>query len=123
MAQILDYEPSRPYAAAAVAGGFVFLAGETGTDPATGAVAEGITAQTEQALENIRGTLRRVGGDLGNIVRLTVYLTSISDIRAVSAVRQRLLPGPVPSATIEVSRFVSPQALIEIEATAVLADR
>ncbi len=46
-----------PYSQAIIANGFVFCSGTAGIDPATGAVAEGIEAQAEQALRNLDAIL------------------------------------------------------------------
>lgn len=122
MVEITNYVPARPYAACSRAGNMLFLAGETGSHPETREVADGIEAQTEQALANIRHTLERVGSGLEHVVRLTVYLTDIADLKSVSQVRRRVLPGPVPSATVGISALARPEMLVEIEATAVVPD-
>lgn len=117
--EILDYEPPRRWAAASITGGLVFTAGETGTDPATGdTVPGGIEAQTEQAFRNLDATLGRLGLGLADIARLTVYLTDIRDLHAVSAVRAQLLPRPVPSSTVQVCALARPDLLVEIDAVA-----
>lgn len=117
--EILQFEPPRPWAAASRFGDLILVAGETGVDPDTDTVVEGIDAQTEQALRNIETTLARMDADLSGLLRLTVFLRSIDDLAAVGAVRRRVLGRAVPSSTVEVSRFARPEMLVEIEATAV----
>lgn len=117
--ETLEFEPPRPWAAASRYGDLIFVAGETGVDPSTDTVVEGIDAQAEQALRNIESTLSRLDADLDGLLRLTVFLRSIDDLKAVGAVRRRVLRRAVPSATVEVSRFARPEMLIEIEAIAV----
>lgn len=114
-----QFDPPRPWAAASRFGDLIFVAGETGVDPETNTVVEGIEAQTEQTLRNIETTLARLDADFVGLVRLTVYLRSIDDLKAVGAVRSRVIGRAVPSATVEVSAFARPKMLIEIEATAV----
>jgi 2-iminobutanoate/2-iminopropanoate deaminase len=117
--EILDYEPPRRWAAASVVGGLVFTAGETGTDPATGQTTPGgVEAQTEQALRNLGATLGRLGLGLADVARMTVYLTDISDLPIVSAVRARHLPRPIPSSTVQVSALARPDLVVEIDAIA-----
>ena len=119
--EILDYDPPRRWAAGArVAGDILLLAGETGIDPVTMAVVEGgVEAQAEQALANIRTTLERFGADLSHVVKLTVFLTDIADLAAVSGVRARHLPRTVPSSTVAVKALAHPELRVEIEAVAV----
>jgi 2-iminobutanoate/2-iminopropanoate deaminase len=121
MAEILQYDPPRRWAAATRAGDLVYLAGETAIDPATLAVVDGdVAAQTEQVVRNIRATLARLGADLGVVIKLTVYLTDIADLPAVSQVRSSHFPIPVPSTAVQVIALASPDMRVEIEAIAML---
>ena len=111
----LDYDPPRPFAAGARVGNVVYLAGETapGTD---------ITEQTERVFANIQRSLRSYGTDLEHVFRMTVYLVNIADQPAFAQVRTRLLPRPIPSTLVEVTRLVPPEGLIEIDALAVVPE-
>jgi 2-iminobutanoate/2-iminopropanoate deaminase len=120
MAAILPFDPPRAWAAATVVGDLVLLAGETGVDPATDFLASNVAAQAEQAFDNIEATLARLGLGLANVVKLTVYLTHVTDLPIVSAVRRRRLPHVVPSSTIGVLALARDGMLVEIEAVAVL---
>ncbi len=118
--EVLDYDPPRRWAAASVAGGFVFLAGETGTDPSTMETAPGgIEGQTEQAMRNIEATLGRLGLGMDSIVRLTMYLTDIADLPRASAARSRHVPRTLPSTTVQVCALAREDLLVEIDAVAV----
>lgn len=117
--EVLEYDPPRRWAAASVAGGFVFLAGETGTDPVSFETAPGgIEGQTEQAMRNIEATLARLGLGLDSIVRLTMYLTDIADLPRAGAVRARHLPRTLPSTTVQVAALARADLLVEIDAVA-----
>ena len=119
--ETLDYEPPRRWAAGTRVGDLLFLAGETGTDPATMAVVPGgVERQTERAMANIAATLARFGSDLEHIVRLTVFLTDITDLPAVSAARASILGRTVPSSTVAVAALAHPEMRVEIEAIAVV---
>jgi 2-iminobutanoate/2-iminopropanoate deaminase len=50
-----------PYSQAIIANGFVFCSGTVGDDPATGAVVQGVEAQTEQALRSLDAILTAAG--------------------------------------------------------------
>ncbi len=119
MTEILQYDPPRRWAAAARIGDLLYLAGETGTDPETMAIVPGgVEAQTEQIIVNIRTTLARFGADLGDVFKLTVFLTDMADLPAVGAIRARHFTTPLPSSAIGVVALASPEMRVEIEAIA-----
>ena len=68
-----------PYSQAIVAGGFVFCSGTAGIDPRTGDVAEGIEAQTEQALLNLASILEAAGASLADLVKTTIFYADVDD--------------------------------------------
>ncbi len=119
--EVLQYDPERRWAAATRVGRLVYLAGETATDPETQAIVPGgIEVQTEQVFANIRTTLARLGADLGDVIKITMFLTDMADLPAVSAIRSKRLPRPVPSSAVQVGALASPEMRIEIEAIALL---
>jgi 2-iminobutanoate/2-iminopropanoate deaminase len=80
-----------------------------------------IVVQTRQALTNIQTVLRSVGGEMRDIVKVTVYVTDMSTLADVHAVRAEFFEPPYPASTlVEVSRLVKPEWMIEIEAVAVI---
>jgi enamine deaminase RidA (YjgF/YER057c/UK114 family) len=111
----------------AATGETIFLAGQIGWD-AEGRFAEGLAAQVRQALDNIVTLLAEVGAGPQHIVRLTWYVTDLRAYRAslaqvgvaYGAVMGRHFPT---MSVIGVSELVEQQALVEIEATAVVAHR
>lgn len=61
-----------PYSQAIDTGSFVYASGQIPINPATGEIPEGITAQTEQAIANVKGILAEAGLTLDNVVKTTV---------------------------------------------------
>ena len=121
VSEILQYDPERRWAAATRVGRLVYLAGETATDPVSLAIVPGgIEVQTEQVFTNIQTTLARLGADLTDVIKITMFLTDMADLPAVSAIRSRHFPRPVPSSAIQVGALASPEMRIEIEAIALL---
>ena len=107
-----------PYSQAIVAGGFVFCSGTAGIDPATGVAADGIEAQTEQALRNLAAILEEAGSSLDRVVKTTVFLTDLGTFAAMNEVYARHVGDAPPArSTVEVSALPS-GALVEIEAVA-----
>lgn len=104
------------------AGRMVFAAGQVALGE-NGAVIGGgdPAAQTEAALENLQRVLNEGGATLGDVMRLTVFLTDMADLPAVQEVRARYFPvDPPASSTIEISALVVPELLVEIDAIAVV---
>ncbi|OGQ23792.1 MAG: deaminase, partial [Deltaproteobacteria bacterium RIFCSPHIGHO2_02_FULL_60_17] len=76
-----------PYEQAIKADGMVFTAGQIPLDPKTGNIVEGgITAQTRQVLENLKGVLEAAGSSFDRVVKATVFLKNIADFGAVNEV-------------------------------------
>jgi reactive intermediate/imine deaminase len=68
------------------AGGFLFLAGQLGTDSTGRVVSGGIQPETRQAMENIRSLLSRSGSSLDRVVKCTVFLTDMREWGAMNEV-------------------------------------
>lgn len=110
---------------AVVANGMVYLRGQIGQDLDTReSVGIGdVEAQTEKAMSNIDMLMRDAGGDLENIVKVTVYLTDIRYRETVYKVMGRWLKGVFPVSTgLVVDALARPEWLVEIDATAVLGE-
>ena len=91
-----------PYTQAIVAGDFVFCSGTAGIDPVTGLVAEGIEAQTEQALSNLAAILDEAGSSLAQVVKTTIFYADVDDFPLLNAVYGATHAGPA-------ARAVSPR--------------
>jgi enamine deaminase RidA (YjgF/YER057c/UK114 family) len=105
-------------------GRFVVIAGQIGWD-AEGRFAEGLPAQIGQALRNILTVLAEAGGGPEHIARLTWYVTDIpayrASIAALGPVWREIMGRNFPAmAVVGVTALVEPDALVEIEATAIL---
>jgi reactive intermediate/imine deaminase len=87
-----------PYSQAVVAGQLVFTAGQLGLDPTKMALVDHTAAsQVRQVFENLRAIARQKGAGLGDIVKLTVYLTDLKDWPAVNEVMEELFEAPYPA--------------------------
>lgn len=105
-----------PYSQAAVAGGFVFLSGQIGLDPASGTlVAGGVSGQAEQVLKNIRAVLSSQGASFENVIKTTIFLTDLGDFKTVNEIYSRALGECRPArSTIQVAGLPL-GAVVEIE--------
>lgn len=80
-----------------------------------------VGAQATRILESIRELLVQAGGTMADIVKLTVFVCDMERFGEVAAARARFFAPPYPASTmLEVSRLVSPDQLVEIEAVAAL---
>ncbi len=108
---------------AVVAGNTVYLRGQIGQDlDSRESVGIGdVEAQAEKAMANIAMLLEEAGSELGDIVKVTIYLTDIRYREPVYRVVGRWLKGVFPVSTgIVVSALARPEWLVEIDATAVI---
>ena len=118
------YEPKVGISRAVRAGSVVTVAGTAPLGPDGRTVGPGDAAtQARRCLEIIAGALERAGASLRHVVRTRILLTRIDDWEAVAAVHGEFFRDIRPVNTImEVSRFIDPDWLLEIEADAVVDD-
>jgi enamine deaminase RidA (YjgF/YER057c/UK114 family) len=81
--------------------------------------------QTEQVFLNIKSIVEGAGGNMNNVVKLGYFLTDISQIKAVRQVRDKYVnvKAPPASTTVQVSKLVRDDLLIELEATAIIPNK
>ena len=112
-----------PYSQAIVAGGMVFCSGMAGIDPATGAVADGIEAQTDQALRNLAAVLSAAGASMDDVVKTTIFYANVEDFGRLNEVYARHMPDPPPARSAPANVRLPRGLLVSIEAIAVLPTR
>lgn len=113
-------EPISHYTDGVVADGWIWISGMLALD-ASGALIGGddVVAQAERVHENIGAVLAKAGASFEDVVKVTVYLRRIGDRAAVNTVRRKFFGESRPASTlVEVSGFVLPDALVEIDAVA-----
>lgn len=108
-----------PYSHAVKANGFIYISGQLGLDPATGALTEGVKAQTRQSLENVKTILEGCGSDLQHVVKTGIFLDDINDFGAVNAIYGEYFTDELPARScVEVGKLPK-GGLVEIEVIAV----
>ncbi|RSL89250.1 hypothetical protein CEP52_014966 [Fusarium oligoseptatum] len=110
------------YSQAIVVGNMVFLSGVTGVDPATGNLVGGTVAdRTTQVFKNISRILEAAGSSLHKVVRVNIFLTSMSDYAAMNEAYMQVLSQDVkPVRTCVAVKELPRLTDIEIEVTAIL---
>ena len=100
-------------------GDTVYCSGQLGLDPATGALAEGVQAQTHQALKNLQAVLQEAGLTLDNVVKTTVFVQDLGDFGTVNEIYGSYFHGGFPARSCVQIAALPKGALVEIECIAV----
>jgi len=118
-------EPISHYTDGVEAGGFLYISGMLPMDAAGELVGAGdVIRQSEQVLDNVGAVLTAAGASFHDVVRVGVYVRHMADRELINTVRRRYFGDSRPASTlVEVSALAYPDALVEIEAVASLADR
>ncbi len=115
------WEPIIGYSRFVKVGAQIFVSGTTGSGP-DGKVTGDAYAQTKQAIKNIEAALHQVNAGLKDVVRTRIYCTDISQWEAIGKAHGEFFSEIRPAtAMIEVSKLISPDMYVEIEADAVVA--
>jgi len=106
------------YARAAVVDGWVFVSGTTGFDAETKTFPPDVETQCENCFRNIERALHEAGASLADLVRVLIFVANEGDFEKVAPIIRKHCYAARPTNTLVFARMVSPQMLIEIEATA-----
>ena len=108
--------PVGPFSQAIKVGGFIYVSGQVGQDPATGKlVAGGIAAETDRIFLNLSALLKAAGKSFDDVVRAGVYLTSMSDFVALNGVYAKHFNQPFPARTTIAVASLPLGACVEID--------
>ncbi|MFD1599675.1 RidA family protein [Halobellus rarus] len=117
-----EWESRVGYSRAVRAGSQIHVSGTTATDDEGDVVGEGDPyEQTKQALSNIEAAFKEANASLDDVVRTRMFVTDIDDWEVIGDAHGEYF-GDIRPATsmLEVSRLISPELLVEIEAVAVV---
>jgi enamine deaminase RidA (YjgF/YER057c/UK114 family) len=115
------YEPIVGYSRAVRVGNFVAVSGTTAGSSGKPVAIGDAAAQTRAILETIEKALKEAGASLKDVVRTRVYLTDIADFETVGRVHGAVFGEIRPAnTTLQVTAFVRPEWLVEIEVDAVV---
>lgn len=103
------------YSQAVRSGHLVFLSGQIGLEPETMQLVDGIESQIEQVLNNLTAVITASGGQLDQLIRLTVYLTDLTHFELVNRALQKKLSAPYPARAVVGVAQLPRGALVEID--------
>jgi 2-iminobutanoate/2-iminopropanoate deaminase len=108
-----------PYSQAIAHDATLYISGQLPIDGATGVMAEGIEAQTHQALKNLGYILNEAGYSYDDVAKTTVLLASIADFAAMNAIYAEYFQGEKPARICYQVAALPMGALVEIDCIAI----
>ncbi len=109
-----------PYSQGIKSGGMLFVSGQIGIDPETGALSEGgIEAQTDRALRNLKGIVEASGLGLADVVKTTCFLQNMGDFPTFNKVYESYFATAPPARETVAVAALPKGALVEVSCIAV----
>ena len=113
--------PGLPFSEAVRAGNTVYLSGQIGIVPSTGALAAGgIEAEARQTMENIRTVLEAHGLSLANLAKCTVMMADMDEWPAFNAVYASFFGDRLPARSAFGANGLALGARVEVECIAIV---
>jgi 2-iminobutanoate/2-iminopropanoate deaminase len=107
-----------PYSQAVSHNGLLFISGQLGLDPATGALADGVEAQTRRALQNLVAILAAAGLGPAHVLKATIYVADMGDFALVNRLYAEVFHPPFPAREVIQAARLPKDGLVEISAIA-----
>ena len=105
-----------PYSQAIKSGNLLFCSGQIPVDPETGIIPEGVKAQAEQALTNVKNLIAAAGSSIDNVIKTTVFIKDMNDFAVINEIYAKYFTEPFPARScVEVARLPK-DVLLEVEA-------
>ena len=107
-----------PYSQAIEVNGIIYTSCQIPVNPATGEIPEGIEAQAEQVMENVKNLLESAGTSMANVIKTTVFIKDMGEFTKINEIYARYFEGDCPARScVEVARLPK-DVLMEMEAIA-----
>ncbi|MBE9608878.1 Rid family detoxifying hydrolase [Chitinilyticum piscinae] len=110
------------YSQAVKVGNTVYLSGQIGLDPASGALDDGFEAQTHRVFQNLRAVCQAAGGDLKDIVKLGVFVVDLANFAKLNEIMGQYFSAPFPARAAVQAAALPKGALVEADAVMVITE-
>jgi reactive intermediate/imine deaminase len=102
----------------------IYIAGQVAFDKSGNLVGKGdFAAQTTQVFENLKSALAAAGATFDNLVKVTTFVTDLSEMQTLRSIRGNYYGKNAPASTlVQITRLANPDLMIEIEAIAVVPE-
>jgi reactive intermediate/imine deaminase len=108
------------YSQAVKVGNTVYLSGQIGLDPASMQMVEGIEAQVHRVFTNLKAVTEAAGGNMGDIVKLNIFLTDLSHFALVNNIMAEYFSQPYPARAALGVASLPRNAMVEADGVMVL---
>jgi len=109
--------PIGPYSQGVVSSGScLFVAGQTAKDPVTGVIPEGVRAQAERCLENVKAIVEAAGATMADVVKVNVYMKDLANFAVMNEVYAKFFSAPFPARTTVGAALPGGPLEVEIDA-------
>ena len=113
---LLQLLPPLAYSQATKGIANLFTSGQLGIDPATGEIPADFEAQARQAFANLKAIIEAAGGNMGNIMKVTIFLTNMADFPVVNKVMEEYCSAPYPARSCFAVAALPKGGAVEVEA-------
>ena len=107
-----------PYSQATKGEANLFTSGQLGIDPKTGELPADFEAQARLAFSNVKAIIEAAGGNMTNIMKVTIFLTDMTNFPVVNAVMQEFCQSPYPARSCFAVAALPKGGLVEVEVIA-----
>ena len=105
-----------PYSQATKGVANLFTSGQLGIVPSTGEIPTDFEAQARQAFENLKAIIEAAGGNMSNIMKVTIFLTNMADFPIVNKVMEEYCSAPYPARSCFAVAALPKGGAVEVEA-------
>ena len=111
---------SSPLSQGITFGNLIFLSGQMGRAPETGAISPDFAAQTKQTMENLKTILESVGSSMNKVLKTTIYVTDITNVKQLNPIYEAYFDSSLPARSCVQVAALGGGAQVEIELIAAL---